>query len=113
MHNIVFRICTTENREKSKKKKHGILNILELIMNVPITFDDCGNVYIRTHCVCPKNGATPLILVGLPVFFIMGFSLLRALEFFAFRKMEMPETEIHPLCGCESRSYTEKSPFHL
>ena len=31
----------------------------------------------------------------------MGFSLLRALEFFVFRKMEMPEAKIHPLCGCE------------
>jgi hypothetical protein len=47
MNNIVLRICTTENREKSKKKEHEILNILELIMNVPITFDDCGNVYIN------------------------------------------------------------------
>ena len=29
----------------------------------------------------------------------MGFSLLRALEFFVFRKMEMPETKTHLLCG--------------
>ena len=32
-------------------------------------------------------------------FLSMGFSLLRALEFFVFRKMEMPETKTHPLCG--------------
>ena len=32
-------------------------------------------------------------------FFRMGFSLLRALEFFVFRKMEMPETKTHLLCG--------------
>ena len=29
----------------------------------------------------------------------MGFSLLRTLEFFVFRKMEMSETIIHLLCG--------------
>ena len=32
-------------------------------------------------------------------FLCMGFSLLRALEFFVFRKMEMPETKTHLLCG--------------
>ena len=31
--------------------------------------------------------------------FIIGFSLLRALEFFVIRKMEMPETKNHLLCG--------------
>ena len=31
--------------------------------------------------------------------FSMGFSLLRALEFFVFRKMEMLETQTHLLCG--------------
>ena len=31
--------------------------------------------------------------------FIMGFILLRVLEFFVFRKMEMPETKNHLLCG--------------
>ena len=30
---------------------------------------------------------------------IMGFILLRVLEFFVFRKMEMPETKNHLLCG--------------
>ena len=34
---------------------------------------------------------------GAPLF--MGFSLLRASEFFVFRKMEMPETINHLLCG--------------
>ena len=29
----------------------------------------------------------------------MGFILLRVLEFFVFRKMEMPETKNHLLCG--------------
>lgn len=32
-------------------------------------------------------------------FFFMGFILLRVLEFFVFRKMEMPETKNHLLCG--------------
>ena len=31
---------------------------------------------------------------------INGFSQLKASEFFVFRKMEMPETDNHPLCGC-------------
>lgn len=31
--------------------------------------------------------------------FIIGFSRLRTLEFFVFRKMEMPETKNHLLCG--------------
>lgn len=44
--------------------------------------------------------------------FIMGFSLLSMSEFFVFRKMETCETKNHPLCGCESRSYT-KSPFRF
>ena len=30
---------------------------------------------------------------------LMGFILLRVLEFFVFRKMEMPETKNHLLCG--------------
>ena len=30
---------------------------------------------------------------------VMGFILLRVLEFFVFRKMEMPETKNHLLCG--------------
>ena len=33
------------------------------------------------------------------LFSCMGFSLLRALEFFVFRKTEMPETKNHLLCG--------------
>ena len=44
--------------------------------------------------------------------FFMGFSLLSMSEFFVFRKMETCETKNHPLCGCESRSYT-KSPFRF
>lgn len=44
--------------------------------------------------------------------FILGFSLLSMSEFFVFRKMETCETKNHPLCGCESRSYT-KSPFRF
>ena len=32
-------------------------------------------------------------------FILMGFILLRVLEFFVFRKMEMPETKNHLLCG--------------
>ena len=37
------------------------------------------------------------------LFLIMDFSLLRASEFFVFRKMKMPETINHPLCGCASK----------
>ena len=51
-------------------------------------------------------GKTALLL------FFMGFSLLSMSEFFVFRKMETCETKNHPLCGCESRSYT-KSPFRF
>ena len=40
--------------------------------------------------------------IWLSCFFIMDFSLLRASEFFVFRKMKMPETINHPLCGCAS-----------
>ncbi len=32
-------------------------------------------------------------------FLSMGFILLKALEFFMFQKMEMPETQTHMLCG--------------
>ena len=39
------------------------------------------------------------------VLFDMGLSLLRALEFFVFRKMEMPETKIH--LRVESSRYTK------
>jgi len=46
------------------------------------------------------------------VIYFMGFSLLSMSEFFVFRKMETCETKNHPLCGCESRSYT-KSPFRF
>lgn len=42
--------------------------------------------------------------------FCMGFSLLKALEFFVFRKMEMPETKTHLLCGW-SQIVIQKSPF--
>lgn len=38
----------------------------------------------------------------------MGFSLLRALEFFAFRKMEMPETKTHLLLNCTPNVGHEK-----
>ena len=38
----------------------------------------------------------------LPASIDYGFSQLRALEFFVFRKMEMSETINHPLCGCAS-----------
>ena len=33
----------------------------------------------------------------------MDFSLLRTSEFFVFRKMKMPETINHPLCGCATK----------
>lgn len=39
--------------------------------------------------------------------FIIGFSRLRTLEFFVFRKMEMSETKNHPLCGWSQQCYTK------
>ena len=44
--------------------------------------------------------------------FNMGFSLLKALEFFVFRKMEMPETKTHLLCGW-SQIVIQKITFPL
>lgn len=38
---------------------------------------------------------------------IIGFSRLRTLEFFVFRKMEMSETKNHPLCGWSQQCYTK------
>ena len=42
----------------------------------------------------------------------MGFSLLRALEFFVIRKMKMLETKIHLLCGW-SQIVIQKITFPL
>jgi hypothetical protein len=39
--------------------------------------------------------------------FLMGFSLLKDVEFFAFRKMEYPEAKNHPLCGWEIMGYAK------
>ena len=39
--------------------------------------------------------------------FFMGFSLLKGMEFFAFRKMEYPETINHPLGGWETIGYAK------
>ena len=44
--------------------------------------------------------------------FCIGFSLLRALEFFVIRKMEMPETKTHLLCGW-SQIVIQKITFPL
>ena len=44
---------------------------------------------------------------GAQVFFFMGFSLLKGMEFFAFRKMEYPETINHPLGGWETIGYAK------
>ncbi len=47
-----------------------------------------------------KSGSRLLRISALQKsFFVMGFILLRVLEFFVFRKMEMPETKNHLLCG--------------
>ena len=43
---------------------------------------------------------------------VMGFILLRVLEFFVFRKMEMPETKNHLLCGWR-QSVVQKITFPL
>ena len=42
---------------------------------------------------------------------VMGFILLRVLEFFVFRKMEMPETKKPPALRVETKRCTKKSPF--
>ena len=39
--------------------------------------------------------------------FFMGFSLLKDVEFFAFRKMEYPEAKNHPLGGWEIMGYAK------
>ena len=46
---------------------------------------------------------------------IRDFSLLRASEFFVFRKMKMPEIINHPLCGCIAIMRDEKlcAELHL
>ena len=44
-------------------------------------------------------------------FFVWAFSLLKALEFFVFRKMEMPETKNHRYAGGVKLLY--KNPFPL
>ena len=41
--------------------------------------------------------------------FIIGFSRLRTLEFFVFRKMEMSETKNHPLCGWCNKFVIQKN----
>ena len=52
----------------------------------------CWNWPWRYECMDQK-------LCRMAELFCMGFSLLKALEFFVFRKMEMPETKTHLLCG--------------
>ena len=61
-----------------------------------------------------KFSALPCIRKELPVAgpVDMGFSLLRTLEFFVFRKMEMSETIIHLLCGW-SQIVIQKITFPL
>ena len=48
---------------------------------------------------CRSNRASVRECAKAHSFFLMGFILLRVLEFFVFRKMEMPETKNHLLCG--------------
>ena len=48
---------------------------------------------------CGILGSKLYLGVEFRTFLIMGFILLRVLEFFVFRKMEMPETKNHLLCG--------------
>ena len=45
--------------------------------------------------------------------FIIGFSRLRTLEFFVFRKMEMSETKNHPLMRVEANNVIQKITFPL
>ena len=62
---------------------------LEVLLAIPSAQSACGME------IFTKNG----MAVSAMPFFVMGFILLRVLEFFVFRKMEMPETKNHLLCG--------------
>ena len=53
----------------------------------PEVQERCVTLGLTTHAKIKRNAL------------IMGFILLRVLEFFVFRKMEMPETKNHLLCG--------------
>ena len=66
-----------------------------------------GNRQFRTAFVeiCKKVGKSELA-AAVALYFI-GFSRLRTLEFFVFRKMEMSETKNHPLCGWSQQCYTK------
>lgn len=57
-------------------------------------------VYIYLHTVQTNLNGT--IYAPLDKIFSYGFSQLRALEFFVFRKMEMPETQNPPAMWVES-----------
>ena len=54
-----------------------------------------------------KNRTVDQGISGYSPVFIIGFSRLRTLEFFVFRKMEMSETKNHPLCGWSQQCYTK------
>ena len=63
---------------------------------------DAGNsVWVQVPSPALDNRMGSLINQGFP-FFVYGFSQLRALKFFVFRKMEMPETQNPPAMRVES-----------
>lgn len=73
---------------------------------LPVTLIDCANpVVIFKAEDAGLNGTETCI--GACSVFIIGFSRLRTLEFFVFRKMEMSETKNHPLCGWSQQCYTK------
>ena len=70
---------------------------LDVRLAIPSAQSACGME------IFTKNG----MAVSAMPFFVMGFILLRVLEFFVFRKMEMSETKNHPLCGWSQQCYTK------
>ena len=93
------------NKFKEALDTDTLSNVLDLIIN--------DSQYI--YCFQEEYAvvAIPIKRMQLTIADLsMGFSLLRVLEFFAFRKMEMPETKTHLLCGWR-RFVIQKITFPL
>ena len=80
----ILRISSRQMMTMQKRKMTQLLLIKRLLKS------DC-------RLWCPPVGGH----------FFIGFSRLRTLEFFVFRKMEMSETKNHPLCGWSQQCYTK------
>ena len=128
---IVFTIIITRTiKYCSDKKYETIQEYNKVNTHNNETYADAKNKYIKTmkendirdckkFCVNQiqdKLYLSSRINVKINIdpggYFYMGFSLLRAEEFFVFRKMEMPETKIHLLCGW-SQIVIQKITFPL